>query len=183
MRTLGFIPAVSILALVGCGAGQISVSISPQETTVNAGGTVQFSAGVGSAGNKTVLWSATAGTITSGGLFTAPILPGTCSVVATSEADPSKTATATVTVVTPIAVSPSLVNLQPNATQTFSAVILETGDGSVTWSIQEGAAGGTITATGVYTAPGTGGTFHVVATSIAHPGQTGTAVVTVSPAL
>ena len=38
---------------------------------------------------------------------------------------------------------------------------------SVTWRVQEGGAGGTVTPQGVYTAPATPGEYHVVATSVA----------------
>lgn len=44
------------------------------------------------------------------------------------------------------------------------------------------AGGGTITPTGLYTAPATAGTFHVVATSVADPTKSATATVTVTPA-
>jgi hypothetical protein len=52
----------------------------------------------------------------------------------------------------------------------------------VTWSVQE-ASGGTISAAGLYTAPLTSGTYHVVATSRADTTRTGTATVTVSASL
>jgi hypothetical protein len=50
----------------------------------------------------------------------------------------------------------------------------------VTWSVQEGAAGGTITPTGVYTAPENAGTYHVVATSAADISRTAVAAVAVT---
>ena len=50
---------------------------------------------------------------------------------------------------------------------------------AVTWTIQEGAVGGTITSSGLYTGPDQEGTFHVVATSAANPSTTAVAVVTV----
>ncbi|MGA9668584.1 MAG: hypothetical protein WBQ94_05205 [Terracidiphilus sp.] len=51
--------------------------------------------------------------------------------------------------------------------------------GSATWSVQEGAAGGSITATGVYTAPATTGTFHVVAANSTNTAQNATATINV----
>ena len=51
---------------------------------------------------------------------------------------------------------------------------------AVTWSVPEGAAGGTVSTTGTYTAPATPGTYHVVATSAASTAATATAAVTVS---
>jgi hypothetical protein len=50
----------------------------------------------------------------------------------------------------------------------------------VTWSVQE-AGGGTVSAAGVYTAPATTGTYHVVATSVADTTKNATATVTVAP--
>ena len=54
-----------------------------------------------------------------------------------------------------------------------------TANHAVSWSVQEGAAGGSISATGVYTAPGTPNTYHVVATSQADPTKSGSATITV----
>ena len=53
-------------------------------------------------------------------------------------------------------------------------------DGSVAWSVQEGSTGGSITSAGVYTAPASAGTYHVVATSQAAPGSSATVPVTVA---
>jgi hypothetical protein len=50
----------------------------------------------------------------------------------------------------------------------------------VAWKVLEGAAGGTITSAGLYTAPNAAGTFHVVATSAGDPSASATAAVTVS---
>ncbi len=52
---------------------------------------------------------------------------------------------------------------------------------AVTWSVLE-AGGGLVDSTGLYTAPGSTGTFHVVATSVADPAISGSAVVTVGTA-
>ncbi|MDP1832318.1 MAG: hypothetical protein Q8K67_09690 [Geothrix sp.] len=183
MRALKTIPVLLLMALLGCGISEISISIAPREATVNANGQVQFSASVDNAGNKDVAWSATGGTVSPAGLFTAPALPGICYVTATSQADPAKTATATVSVVAPVVITPNQVNIIPGAIQTFTAVVAATGDTNVTWSIQEGAAGGSITAAGEYTAPLVSGTYHVVATSVADPTLSGLAIVTVAPSI
>jgi hypothetical protein len=65
-------------------------------------------------------------------------------------------------------------------TVTFTATVTGSSDRAATWSIQEGAAGGSVTAAGVYTAPATAGTYHVVATSHADPTRIATAAVVVS---
>jgi len=80
-----------------------------------------------------------------------------------------------------VAVSPANVTLPPGATLTFKATVSGTQNTAVTWSVTEGANGGSITSTGVYTATQTTGTYHVVATSQADPSVNATAVVKVQP--
>jgi len=127
---------------------------------------------------------AAGGTITSAGVYTAPATPGVCAVVATSQADPSKFDAATVTVtaapVVTVTVTPSPAAADACTTISFSATVTGASDTSVSWSVQEGAAGGTVTTAGAYTAPADAGTYHVVATSRADPSRS--AVVPVSVA-
>ncbi|HQR30207.1 MAG TPA: cellulase family glycosylhydrolase [Anaeromyxobacteraceae bacterium] len=52
----------------------------------------------------------------------------------------------------------------------------------MTWTVQEGAAGGAVSSTGTYTAPSTPGTYHVVATSVADGTRQDVAAVTVATA-
>lgn len=77
---------------------------------------------------------------------------------------------------------PTAVQLLANATQLFVAAATGTATTSVTWSVQEGASGGGVSSTGLYTAPAAGGTFHVVATSVADPSKSAAATVSVSTA-
>ena len=81
-------------------AAAISVSVSPTTATVTSGGTEQFSAQVTNTSNTAVTWSATSGTVSTAGLFTAPTVTATktMTVTATSVADNTKSASATVTV-------------------------------------------------------------------------------------
>ena len=76
----------------------ISVSISPGSATLNPGQTRQFTATVTGHPNTAVQWSATGGTVSQSGLYTAGSAPGTFAVTATSVADPTKSASASVTV-------------------------------------------------------------------------------------
>ncbi|WLT30993.1 fibronectin type III domain-containing protein [Geothrix sp. PMB-07] len=79
----------------------VSVAISPVAITVQAGKTQAFTATVAGSTNTAVTWSVVgsqAGSISSGGLYTAPDTAGTFQVKATSVADTAKSATATVTV-------------------------------------------------------------------------------------
>jgi hypothetical protein len=80
--------------------GTSSVSISPTAATVASGGTQQFTATVTGSSNTAVTWTATAGSISTSGLFTAPAVSTNTSVTvtATSQALPGQTASATVTV-------------------------------------------------------------------------------------
>ncbi len=103
-------------------------------------------------------------------------------MVATSVADPTKKAEAHVTVSAIIVeVSPGTATSAPGGTTTFTATVKGHTTQAVSWSV-EGEAGGTITSTGVYTAPSRPGTFTVVATSVADPTKKGTATVTVPAA-
>ena len=77
----------------------IRVTISPTSASVRVGRTVQFKATVQNTANQTVTWSATAGTISASGLYTAPSSvpsPNPVTVKAVSVADNTKSATATV---------------------------------------------------------------------------------------
>jgi hypothetical protein len=75
-----------------------------------------------------------------------------------------------------LTVAPSTASLAAGATQAFTASLANS---AVTWSVQEGSAGGTITTAGVYTAPAKAGTYHVLVTSKVDPSKTATATVTV----
>jgi len=80
-----------------------------------------------------------------------------------------------------VAVAPSTAVLFPHATRQFGATVSGSSSSSVTWSVQE-SGGGTVDASGLYTAPGTVGTYHVVATSAGTPAASGQATVVVVPA-
>lgn len=81
----------------------LEISIVPNAVTVAKQTTFQFQADVKNASNKSVEWKVlhgNGGGITPGGLYTAPNNSGTFQVIATSKADPTKSAIATVTVPT-----------------------------------------------------------------------------------
>ena len=79
-----------------------------------------------------------------------------------------------------VSVMPGLAQVAAGLPMQFSAQVTGSPDTSVVWSIREGAAGGSITPTGLYTAPAAGGTYHVVAASHANSLEAGTAAVTVT---
>lgn len=155
--------------------GVSSIAITPSEASVIAGGSLKLSAIVITTGfaNKSVVWSvdstsAAAGVkINSEGLLT---IPSTVSantqitVTATSIADSTKTATATVTVassvlpsITSVTVTAagSATSITKGATLQLSATVVKTGNASqaVTWELDEGATGFTVSSTGLVTAP------------------------------
>ncbi|MBJ6762485.1 M4 family metallopeptidase [Myxococcaceae bacterium JPH2] len=79
-----------------------------------------------------------------------------------------------------VAVAPASAIVRWGETVNFGATVLNTETNSAaTWSLQEGPAAGSISATGVYTAPSATGTFHVVATSVEDPTRSASATVRV----
>jgi uncharacterized protein YjdB len=161
-----------------------SVSVSPAAPSILTGATQQFSATVqGTVANKSVTWSATGGTISANGLFTAPANAGTATVKATSVADPTKSASATISVsaptVTSITVSPKTASILTGASEQFTASVQGTvTNKSIAWSTTSGV----ITSAGVFTAGATAGTATITVTSLADPTKTATATVTIAAA-
>jgi len=179
--TLGLVAL--LLMLTGCGGGyttnRIVISISPLTANLSQGGTQSFTANV--AVNWSVQEGAAGGSITSIGVYTAPNKSGTFHVIATSQADTTQSATATVIVAAiAIALNQTAVTIDVGDQFAFVASVTGTANTAVSWVIQEGPSGGSITSSGIYTAPGTDGVFHVIATSQADTSQKQTATVTVA---
>jgi len=76
----------------------VQVDVTPRTVGLAAKATKQFTATVTGATNTAVVWSASGGSITAGGSYTAPATDGGYIVTATSVADPSSSASAAVTV-------------------------------------------------------------------------------------
>ena len=167
----------------------VVVVIDPETITLSPGDSTQFSAMVTGTSYSAVTWSveegSDGGSVTDSGLYTAPSADGIYHVVATSSADPSISAVAAVEVNDGIIVtiSPDDTSCAPGSIIQFTAVVTGTSNTAVTWSIQEGSAGGTITQKGAYSAPDRTGTYHIVATSEANNAKKATALVTVDTAL
>jgi hypothetical protein len=234
---LSFLLAAVVLAACG-GSGSpgdsspaaqdVTVRVAPTSASVPPRGSASFAASVTGTSNTAVLWTVVepvnAGSVTTGGVYTAPAAAGTFHVRATSAASSSAYADATVTVQPPtcssftysawtacvggqqtrtvltsspagctggtpvlaqscvpvtVSVSPSPASVDACRTLTFTATVANATNGAVTWAVQEGSPGGTITSAGVYTAPSTAGTYHVVATSVADGTASATVAVTV----
>ena len=176
----------------------ISVSINPMAATLVGGATQTFAATVtgDSTLNQGVTWTASAGTITSAGVYTAPspITSPTATVTAASKTDPSKAATATVTL-TAIGVSLTSSNaITLDAGQTLAISASVTGDNNAsgaTFSVS--GAGGSMSAslvsgnspTSTYTAPAVSSTATATVTvaSVADPSKTQTVAITLNPSM
>jgi len=157
----------------------ISVTVSPGSATLAAGATKQFTATVTNAANTAVTWTATGGTVSSAGLYTAGTSPGSFTVKATSVQDSSKSASAAITITAPqpvsITVSPTSSTLFPNGTQQFTATVTNAANTAVNWS----ATGGVISSAGLYTAGAATGSFTVTATSVQDPTKSAPAAITI----
>ena len=164
----------------------ITVSVSPTTTSVDQGDTSQFSVSVTGSSNQAVTWSiqegSAGGSINQAGLYTAPAAAMDVHVVATSVADTSKSSSALVTVNAVSVSMPSTAGVQRGRQRQFTAVVAGTVVKDVTWTVEEGSGGGNITADGLYTAPMSGGPFHVTARSVADPSKAATAAVVLTDA-
>ena len=177
----------------------------PSSAAVFLGGTESFTALVSGTTDPAVTWSvngiaggnSTAGTVSNTGVYTAPqILPSTGSIMvtATSQADPSKSASSSITLRSDVvvSVSPNSTSVATGAAQTFNAGVTGSGnpDLAVTWGVNGVAGGnaalGTISSTGpasaMYIAPAappSPPTVNVMAISVADPSRSAIASVTI----
>ena len=149
------------------------VILTPATAALNTGATQQFSASGrlsdGSTSPVTVTYSATGGTMTTGGLYTAGSTAGTFRVIATQQggtlADTAAvTLTATAPTLTQVILTPATASLQTGATQQFSASGRLSDGSTSAVTVTYSATGGTMTTGGLYTAGSTAGTFRVIAT-------------------
>jgi len=90
----------------------VQVIVSPESVVLAPGATHQFAVQVAHTSNHAVAWSSSAGTVSSNGLFTAPKTTASTqiTVVATSKQDPTKRASASITVNTPV-VTPAALSI------------------------------------------------------------------------
>lgn len=175
----------------------VGVAVTPADVSLNSGAKQQFAATVTGSSNTAVTWGLSGtgcagslcGAITSTGLYTAPSTPPDppfVTVTATSSADSSKSGSASVTVIENVAisVSPTTANVGEGQAQQFTANVTGTSNTGVTWSVNgtgcSGSGCGTVSSTGLYTAPSSIPTSVIVtATSIANNSVSASAKVTV----
>jgi hypothetical protein len=151
-------------------ASDFAVRLIPRTVTIETNQKIRFRGEIlrGRERTTTLAWSATGGTISDNGTFSAT-MAGTFKVVGRGRGrNQADTSTVIVVPTSPdvvgLSVSPDSVSLLAGATHTFTAVGLLS-DGTttpvgVTWT----ATGGVIDAGGVFTAGQTGGKYRIVAT-------------------
>lgn len=185
--TAGLITAAggSISAIIPVAVGLTPAAVSLQESQ-----TQQFTATVTGATNTAVNWSLSpsVGTVSAAGLYTAPATitaPQTVTITASSAADTSKSASATITLqpVVVVSLAPGNMSVSAAQTQQFTATVTGTTNTAVNWSLSPNV--GTVSATGLYTAPASLSapqTVTITATSAADTSKVATALILLQPA-
>jgi hypothetical protein len=150
----------------------VAVEVTPSAATVQEGQALQFTAtGRLSDDSHTtvpVVWTATGGTISGGGIYTAGSTPGDFLVIATEVGGPfADTSSVTVTAAPPtlvaIELTPPTATLVVGASLQFTAAGRYSDSGTQAVPIAWSATGGTVSDAGLYTAGAVAGTFRVVA--------------------
>jgi len=149
----------------------------PGIATVAPSGQIQFSNyGLTANGDSVAVsptYSATGGSISSSGMFTAGQTAGTFRVIATTVTNKSGnivsdtspiTISGTAPTLAQLVLTPATVTLNPGATQQFATYGTMSNGDSVAVTVGYNATGGAITSAGLYTAGQTAGTFRVIAT-------------------
>jgi hypothetical protein len=208
--------------LIGCGAagaapsttsappppppsGTVTVTVSPASASVFLGQSQTFTAAVTGTTDTSVRWAvngitggnSTIGTITSGGVYTAPQIlpsPANVTVTATSLASPSSSGSASLTITSnvQVTVSPTSATVVIGASQSFTAAVSGSGNPApgVTWSLAGASCSsgcGSVSANGSaveYTAPSTvpsSPSVTLTATSVADPSKSAAAIITIAP--
>ena len=210
--------AISVADPTKSGVGMVTITSTfslnlTGSASVNAGGGATYTATLVPAANsnpsRAIYWAvsgsgcsgAGCGTISSGGLYTAPALPpspATVQITATPIADSSKAATVSVTIISTVSVSvsPNGATASLGGSQAFQAVVAGAQDSTVTWDVGGVVGGNTVLGTilnsqtnpdnTTYTAPQNlpaGGSATVQASSNASPSIVASATVTFTAAI
>lgn len=179
-------------SFVGRGGGPTvqRVQVTPEGRSVAAGTALQFQAtGVLSDGDTAVVpatWSATGGTITTAGVFTAGQTAGVFQVIGRAAGGVADTVGVTVTVtvaaanptLVAVVVTPATATVAAGSTTQFSAAGQLSNGATQAVSITWTATGGTVSGTGSYTAGALPGPFGVVATGPGGLADTATVTIT-----
>jgi hypothetical protein len=207
-------PALSlVVSFLGCGGvvgsapsqpppNPVTISVGPSSISVLLGEPQIFTAIVANSTNTSVTWSVngvpggntTVGTISTGGVYLAPAnlpVPAAVTVQATSAADGTKDAAATVTVQSDISVSlsPQSMPVELGSTRAFAATVSSAGNPNraINWVVLgsgcSGSACGVVNNSGDYSAPQilmAPPSTLVEAISVADPSKSGSAAVTIT---
>lgn len=148
------------------------VTVNPSAVTLDVGETLTFVAAAehedGSTSAPPIAWSATGGSISTGGVYTPGPTAGLFGVTA-SLVGGALSASAAVTIVAPVSpivslnVSPGSASLASGGVRQFSVSASREDGSSLTPAVTWSATGGSISSDGLYTAGGTPGTFRVIA--------------------
>jgi hypothetical protein len=174
----GVVWCVLALGSLQCGEPTVTPSatltaviLTPASVSLPTGSTRQFSvSGVWSDGGTAapaVTYSATGGTVTASGLYTAGSTTGSYRVIATEQGGTlADTCAVTITAatLTQLVLAPPTVSLPAGVTQQFTVSGVWSNGSTATPVVTYGATGGSITAGGLYTAGNTPGTYRVIAT-------------------
>ncbi len=166
------------------------IALIPTQATLTASQTLSFTALVNGLPSSAVTWSLSPGlgTVNTNGVYTAPLAVGTQEIdilTATSVANNTQTASATITLLSTASVSilPAWSVLYPAEPQQFTAITSNAGTSGVIWSISPSGVGA-ISGTGLYTAPASISSTQAVtitATSAANPTISGSTTIYISP--
>ncbi|HTS46439.1 MAG TPA: hypothetical protein VMH05_00760 [Bryobacteraceae bacterium] len=177
--------ASAAISLQASPAATVSVSLSPSSASLSSGQTANFSATVSGSSNTAVNWSLSpaVGSL-SNGTYTAPATvtaQQAVTIKATSAADSTKSASATVTLI-PVAITlkPGSISLAGGGSAQFTATVTGASNTGVTWSISPSV--GSVT-NGLYKAPATvtsAQTVTITAASVANPAKTAQAAISLT---
>jgi len=119
-------------------SNKVAINLSPATATISSGGKQQFSATITATSNTAVTWQASAGTISTLGLFTASSVSSSTkvTVTATSVADTTAIATSQVTVTPLVKLSISLHTMPTGTTGISYSTTLSATGGTAPYSWQ-----------------------------------------------
>lgn len=193
---LGILPAIGAV-ISGCAQAEsvgleppalVGIDITPSTVQVAPGGTTQFTVqgrlADGSSSAVTPSFTATGGTVSNGGLYTAGTTSGTFRVIASASGF-ADTSTVTISTAPPtlvaIELTPATASVQTGGTQQFSVVGRLSNGGTQAVTPTYSATGGTITSGGLYTAGGAAGNFRVIANASGFADTSAVTVTTSTP--
>ena len=156
-RLLLFVSFLLCLICTSCGAvgsgtappPPVTVTVMPNSVQLFPGGNKQFNAVVENASNLAVNWlvnqmpsgNAAVGIITTDGYYTAPNSPGTVTVTAVLQSDPTKTGSAIVTVQSlssiqgPLTLSPKLSSVTTSQSLQLNVLTAGVRNSDVSWAV------------------------------------------------